>query len=77
MAQDLETLFARAKAAELEAKRLKELISTSQRRLIALIAARHMLEFRGADRKIIYPHDFREKRPAYQPFPVQADETWT
>jgi hypothetical protein len=74
MAQDLETLFARAQAATLRAKRLKEIISASRRQLIELVAERRMLRFMPADRKISYPQDVPEDHYVYQPFPVQADE---
>jgi hypothetical protein len=47
---------------------LAELISASRRTAIALIAERHELAFRAADKKINYPSDIREKRHAYQPF---------
>jgi hypothetical protein len=75
VAQDLETLFARAQAATLRAKRLEENISASRRRLIELIAARRMQRFMPAGRKISYPQDIPEKHHVYKPFPVQADKT--
>jgi len=74
MAQDLETLFARAQAATLRAKRLQEIISASRRRLIELVTERRMLRFMPVNRKISYPQDVPEEHYVYQPFPVQADE---
>jgi hypothetical protein len=55
MAQDLETLFERAEAATLQAKRLKEMISASQELLIALIQERRNQRFEPVDRRISYP----------------------
>jgi hypothetical protein len=74
MTQDLETLLERARAAELQAKRLEESISASLRRLIELVVARRMLHFTPADQTISYPQDFPEMRRIYQPFPIQSDD---
>ncbi|MGY3236996.1 MULTISPECIES: hypothetical protein [unclassified Bradyrhizobium] len=74
MAQDGETLFARAQAAILRSKQLADAISASHKRLLEQIAARRAVRFTPADRKMGYPQDFPEKRPAFQGFPAQDDD---
>ena len=77
MAQDLETLFARAQAAILHSKQLAEAVAALHKRLLEQISARRMAHFTPVDRKIGYPQDFPEKRPASQPFPAQVDDNET
>jgi hypothetical protein len=78
MAQDLETLLARSRAAELQAKRLSETISISRRLARELIAMRKTLHFTPVEgRKVCFPQDFSEKQRTGQPFPIRADEDQT
>ncbi|MHC2336801.1 hypothetical protein [Bradyrhizobium sp. USDA 4454] len=76
MAQDLETLFARAEAAMQRSKQLAEAVAAARKRLLDLISARRLFEFSAADRPVRYPQDFPEKRPAPQAFPAQADDDY-
>ena len=77
MAQDLETLFARAKLAILRSNQLAEDFVAAHKRMRDQITARLMKDFTPADRKIRYPQDISQKRPAYQPFPTETDDNET
>ncbi|MBR0801875.1 hypothetical protein JQ615_41850 [Bradyrhizobium jicamae] len=77
MAEDAETLFARAEAAILAAKRLVDANEEWQDRTRCTVRRRELRAlFEANGWLIIYPQDLAElPLPPYRPFPSKDDET--